>query len=37
MDGDVKPVSSSALAWMTVLSFLAFGLGLSIAIIFGGL
>ena len=37
MDGDVKSVSTSILAWMTLLSLLVFGLGLSIAIIFGGL
>ena len=36
MDGDVKSVPSSALAWMTGLSFLVLGLGLSIAVIFGG-
>ncbi len=36
MDGDVKPVSNSVLAWMTILSFLAFGAGLSVAIMFGG-
>ena len=37
MDGDVKAVSNSVLAWMTLLSLLVFGLGLSIAIIAGGL
>ncbi len=37
MGGDVKSVSNSILTWMTILSFLVFGLGLSIAIIFGGL
>lgn len=36
MDGHVKRVSTSALIWMTFLSCLIFGLGLSIAIIFGG-
>lgn len=35
--GDVKPVSNSILAGMTVLSCVVFGLGLSIAIMFGGL
>jgi hypothetical protein len=37
MDDHVQSVSNSALTWMTILSFLALGLGLSIAIIFGGL
>ena len=37
MDGDVKAVSNSVLAWMTLLSLLVFGLGLSIAMIAGGL
>ena len=37
MDGDVKSVSSNVLTWMTILSFLILGLGLSIAVIFGGL
>ncbi len=37
MDSDVKPVSTSALTWMTILSFVVFGLGLTIAIFFGGL
>ena len=37
MDHDVKPVSNSVLTWMTILSFLVFGLGLSVAIAFGGL
>jgi hypothetical protein len=37
MDGDAKSVSNSVLTWMTILSFLIFGLGLSIAVIFGGL
>jgi hypothetical protein len=32
MAGDMKPVSSSVLAWMTLLSFVIFGLGLSISI-----
>ncbi len=36
MDDSVKSVSNGALAWMTILSFLVFGLGLSIAVIFGG-
>ena len=36
MDDDAKPVSTSVLIWMTILSCMAFGLGLSIAIIFGG-
>ncbi len=35
--GDAKPVSSSVLTWMTMLSWVIFGLGLSIAIIFGGI
>jgi len=37
MDDDVKPVSNSVLTWMTILSFVVFGLGLSVAIAFGGL
>ena len=37
MDGAVKGVSNSVLAWMTLLSLLVFGLGLSIAMIAGGL
>jgi hypothetical protein len=37
MDADAKSVSNSTLAWMTILSFVIFGLGLSIAFIFGGL
>jgi Domain of unknown function (DUF4396) len=37
MDGDMKPVSNSVLAWMTLLSFVIFGFGLSIAVFFGGL
>ncbi|MFZ0246633.1 DUF4396 domain-containing protein [Candidatus Binatus sp.] len=37
MDDDVKAVSNSMLTWMTILSFVVFGSGLSIAIIFGGL
>jgi len=36
-DDDAKSVSNSVLTWMTILSFLIFGLGLSIAVIFGGL
>ncbi|MGC0773047.1 MAG: DUF4396 domain-containing protein [Candidatus Acidiferrum sp.] len=35
MDGAGKSVSTSALTWMTILSLATFGLGLSIAIIFG--
>jgi hypothetical protein len=34
---DTKPVSTSVLTWMTLLSCVIFGLGLSIAIIFGGI
>lgn len=37
MDSDVKGVSNSVLAWMTLLSLLVFGSGLSIAMIAGGL
>jgi hypothetical protein len=37
MDGDAKQVSTSVLTWMTILSCVIFGLGLSIAIIFGGI
>jgi Domain of unknown function (DUF4396) len=37
MDGDVKAVSNGVLTRMTILSFLIFGLGLAIAVIFGGL
>jgi hypothetical protein len=37
MDGHVKSVSTVSLAWMTILSCMIFGLGLFIAIIFGGL
>ena len=37
MDSDEKKVSNSVLTWMTTLSFLVFGLGLSITIVFGGL
>ena len=37
MGGDVKAVSNGVLAWMTLFSLLVFGLGLSIAIIAGGL
>lgn len=36
MADEMESVSNSALAWMTVLSLLVFGLGLSIAIAFGG-
>jgi hypothetical protein len=35
--GDAKPVSPNVLTWMTILSCVIFGLGLSIAIIFGGI
>ncbi len=35
-EGDVKQVSTGVLIWMTILSCLIFGLGLSVAIIFGG-
>lgn len=34
---DVNPVPKGVLAWMTILSFLVFGLGLFIAVMFGGL
>ena len=37
MDRNAKSVSNKALAWMTILSFVIFGLGLSIAVVFGGL
>jgi Domain of unknown function (DUF4396) len=37
MDGDAKPVSTGILTWMTILSCVIFGLGLSIAIIIGGI
>lgn len=37
MDGDAKRVSTSVLTWMTIISCAIFGLGLSIAIIFGGI
>jgi hypothetical protein len=37
MDRDAKPVSTSVLTWMTILSFMIFALGLSIAVIFGGI
>ena len=37
MDDAVQSVSNGVLCWMTVLSFLVFGAGLSIAIAFGGL
>ncbi len=36
MAGEMRPVSNSALAGMAVLSALVFGLGLSIAVAFGG-
>jgi Domain of unknown function (DUF4396) len=35
MDGEMESVSNSVLAWMTFLSFLVFGTGLSISVIFG--
>jgi hypothetical protein len=37
MDSREKPVSTSVLTWMTILTFVIFGLGLSIAVIFGGI
>ena len=37
MDGHVKSISTGVLTWMTILSCVIFGLGLFIAIIFGGL
>ena len=37
MDDDAKSVSNSVLTWATILSFVIFGLGLSISVIFGGL
>jgi len=37
MDGDVKSVSNRVLTWMTILSILVFGLGLSLAIASGAL
>jgi hypothetical protein len=37
MDRDARPVSTSVLTRMTILSFVIFGLGLSIAVIFGGI
>jgi hypothetical protein len=37
MDGDAKQVSTSVLAWMTILSCVIFGLGLTMAIILGGI
>jgi hypothetical protein len=37
MDGDVKSVSNSVLTWITAVSCLIFGLGLSIAVICGDL
>ncbi len=36
MDGDAKQVSTSVLTWMTILSFVIFGLGLVLAVVFGG-
>jgi len=32
-----RPVSASVLTWMTILSWVIFGLGLSVATIFGGM
>lgn len=37
MDSDAKPVSTGVLAWMTILSCVIFGMGLSIAVASGGL
>jgi len=37
MNNDVKSLSNSVLAWMAILSFVVFGLGLSIAMVLGGL
>lgn len=37
MDGDVEKVSRSKLIWMTMLSFLAFALGLAVVTTFGGI
>ncbi|HAN56893.1 MAG TPA: hypothetical protein DCQ77_12245 [Betaproteobacteria bacterium] len=37
MEGDMKSVSNSILYWMTALSFLVLGLGISIAVVFGDL
>jgi hypothetical protein len=37
MDGKAKPVSTGVLAWMTILSWAIFGMGLSITVAFGGL
>jgi hypothetical protein len=36
MDSDMKPVSNGALARMMFLSFLLFGVGLSVAMMLGG-
>ncbi len=35
--GDTKPVSSSELTWMTILSFVVFALGVAIAVLGGGI
>jgi hypothetical protein len=37
VDGDARPVSTSVLTWMTILSCVIFGLGLSVAVIWGGI
>jgi hypothetical protein len=37
IDDDAKEVSNSVLTWVTIFSFAIFGLGISIAVIFGGL
>lgn len=37
LTGDVEPVSNRALIWMTILSFIVFGIGLVIAAILDGL
>jgi hypothetical protein len=37
MNPEVKSVSNGVLTWMTILSLLIFGLGLSLAVVFGGL
>ena len=37
MNRDAKAPSNSVLTWMTIFSFAIFGLGLSIAVLFGGL
>ncbi len=35
--GDAKPVSTGVLTWMIILSFMVFGMGLFIAVAYGGL